>query len=143
MAYKTKFQPQKPEKYVGNPDKIICRSLWERKFCKYLDNNDKIIRWSSEEIAVPYVSTVDKSVHKYYPDFIFEVNKGNEVVTYMVEIKPEKQTKPPKPRKNKKSYLQEAVQYEINTCKWKAAQIYCKNNGWVFKILTEKDLFKG
>ena len=46
MAYKTKYKPENPLKYLGNPNNIICRSLWERKFCKYLDKNDNIIKWA-------------------------------------------------------------------------------------------------
>ena len=142
MAYKTKYNPKNINKYVGNHHNIVCRSLWERKFCKYLDSNDNVVRWSSEEIKIPYLSTIDNSVHFYYPDFVFEAKKEDGVVTYMVEIKPEKQTKQPKQRKNKKTYLQESIQFEINTCKWKAAKQYCQKNGWIFRILTEKDIFK-
>ena len=142
MAYKTKYIPKNTQKYTGNPHNIICRSLWERKFCKYLDNNENIIRWSSEELKIPYVSTVDKKIHYYYPDFVFEAKKEQTIVTYMIEIKPKKQTIEPIQRKNKKTYLQESLQFEINTCKWKAAQAFCNKNGWVFKILTEDDLFK-
>ena len=32
--------------------------------------------------------------------------------------------------------------YTINTCKWKAATKLCEENGWIFKIITEKELFK-
>jgi hypothetical protein len=32
--------------------------------------------------------------------------------------------------------------FAINTYKWEAAEKFCQENGWVFKILTEKDLFK-
>jgi len=69
MAYKSKYKPKNPQKYVGNPNNIICRSLWERTFCKYLDENANIIRWSSEELQIPYISPVDNQVHMYYPDF--------------------------------------------------------------------------
>jgi hypothetical protein len=143
MAYKTKYIPENTQKYAGNPQNIICRSLWERKFFKYLDKNNNIIRWSSEEISIPYISTIDKKIHNYYPDFVFEAKQHDEIKTFMVEIKPKKQTKQPKKRKNSKTYLQESVQYEINTCKWKAAKLFCKTHGWIFKILTEEELFKG
>jgi len=143
MPYKTKYQPQKPEKYLGNPKNIICRSNWERKFCKYLDQNESIIRWSSEEIKIPYYSTIDKQIHHYYPDFVFEAVKNNQIQTFIVEIKPKKQTIKPKPRKNKRAFLNECITYETNICKWKAAEKYCKQQGWIFKILTEDNLFKG
>jgi hypothetical protein len=143
MPYKTKYKPENPQKYSGNVDNIVCRSLWERKFCKYLDLNENVIRWASEEIKIPYISTIDKKVHNYYPDFVFEAKdiRGS-INTYMVEIKPKKQTSPPVMRKSKRSFLQESVQFEINTCKWKAATIFCKNKGWIFKILTEENIFK-
>ena len=39
MAYKSRFKPKNKSKYMGNPSSIICRSLWERRMCKYLDSN--------------------------------------------------------------------------------------------------------
>ena len=73
MAYKTKYKTQNPSKYIGDPTKIICRSLWERRVCKYLDENKNVIRWGSEELVIPYYSPVDRKMHKYYPDFIAEI----------------------------------------------------------------------
>ena len=143
MAYKTKYIPEFTHKYVGNVDNIVCRSNWERKFCKYLDKNESVIRWSSEELKIPYYSTIDHQIHHYYPDFVFEVKKDDTVQTYIVEIKPKKQTLKPKTRKNKRAYLNECITYETNVCKWKAATDYCKKQGWIFKILTEEDIFKG
>lgn len=143
MAYKTRYEPKNPEKYVGNASNIICRSNWERKFCKYLDNNQNIIRWSSEELKIPYISTIDKKIHYYYPDFLFEALKNEEVHTFVIEIKPKKQTIKPTPKKNKRAYLNECITYETNICKWKAAETFCKSQGWSFKILTEENLFKG
>ena len=59
----------------------------------------------------------------------------------MIEIKPEKQTKEPKMgKKRKKTYLNEALTYEINKQKWQAAKNFCDQNGIKFMILTEKDL---
>ena len=31
--------------------------------------------------------------------------------------------------------------YETNLAKWKYAREYCKQRGWKFLILTEKDIF--
>ena len=63
MPYKSKFNPKNPQKYIGNSANIICRSLWERTFCKYLDENQNILRWSSEELVIPYVSPIDDKIH--------------------------------------------------------------------------------
>ena len=112
MAYKTKYNPKNKSKYIGNPTKIICRSLWERRVCKYLDENKNIIRWGSEEIAIPYYSPVDKKVHRYYPDFIVEKKTPNGVETLIIEVKPKKQTMEPERKKKKKStYIKECMTY--------------------------------
>ena len=46
---KSKYHPERPEKYVGDAKNIICRSSWERKFCRWCDLNENIIKWGSEE----------------------------------------------------------------------------------------------
>jgi hypothetical protein len=143
MAYKTKYFPKNLTKYEGDPNKINCRSLWERKFCKYLDENKNILKWSFEPLKIPYVSPVDKMVHFYIPDFLIEKRKNNnEVETIMVEIKPEKQTKQPEMgKKKKKTFINESITYEINKQKWTSAKDFCDKHNISFKILTEKDLF--
>ena len=143
MAYKTVYKPINESKYVGDPTNIICRSLWERKVCKYLDTNENISRWGSEEIAIKYFSPGDNRVHRYYPDFIVEAitpNGGKK--TKIIEVKPYKQTIPPeKGKKRKKTYLNEVTTYMVNEAKWKAAQKFCEKRNWEFVILTEKELF--
>jgi len=142
MAFKSKYKPLNRSKYLGNPDNIICRSLWERRVCKYLDNNKNILRWGSEEISIPYYSPADKRWHKYYPDFLIEKkNPNNSTQTLVIEVKPEKQTRPPKPPKRKsRNYIRECLTYEINKSKWKAAEKLCKERGWEFIILTERNI---
>ena len=142
MAYKTKYKTQNPSKYIGNPSKIICRSLWERRVCKYLDENVNVLRWGSEEISIPYYSPVDKKNHKYYPDFIAEIKSPEgEIKTYVIEVKPKKQTIPPKKKKtNSRSYIRECITYTINEAKWNAAKKFCKKREWDFIILTEDDI---
>ena len=145
MAYRTKYFPKNPTKYIGNINSINCRSLWERKFCKFLDLTENIIRWSFETLKIPYLSPIDNNVHIYYPDFIVEKkNKIGTVETLVVEIKPKKQTKKPTiGRKSKKTMINETVMYEINLTKWKAAKDFCDKHSWRFVILTEKELFDG
>ena len=145
MAYRTKYFPKNPTKYIGNINSINCRSLWERKFCKFLDFNESIIRWSFETLKIPYLSPIDNKVHTYYPDFIVEKkNKSGSVETLVVEIKPEKQTKKPvSKRKSKKTMIHENTVYAVNTTKWKAANEFCTKHEWKFVILTEKELFDG
>ena len=107
---------------------IICRSSWERKFCQWCDMNNSIISWASEEFSIPYVSPKDNRVHKYYPDYLIKVKEKNDMIkTYVVEVKPYKQTMPPKTRSRKtKSYLTECVTYAVNQAKWKAQKNFVK-----------------
>lgn len=143
MAYKSKYNPKNPEKYVGDISNVICRSNWERKVCKFLDLNENVIHWASEPIAIPYFSPIDNKWHRYYPDFMCEIkNKQGEVDKLILEVKPLKQTKQPKENKDKRKYLREMKTFSINNYKWKAAEKFCLENGWVFKIITEKDIFK-
>jgi hypothetical protein len=144
MPYKTKFIPKNTSKYIGDFNKIICRSLWERKFCKFLDENVSILRWSFETLKIPYVSPIDNQIHTYLPDFIVEKkSKNGEIETLIVEIKPFKQTQQPKQtkRKSKKSIINENINFQINNSKWEAAKQFCEKHSWKFVILTEKELF--
>ncbi len=142
MSYKGIFKPSRPEKYIGDHKNIIYRSLWERKFMVYCDSNENIIKWSSEEIWIPYVSPIDNRVHKYFPDFIIKVKeKTGQLKTYVIEVKPKKQTTPPqKKTRTTKSYLYECKTYAVNQAKWKAAEEFCLDRRWQFRILTEDNL---
>lgn len=141
MAYKGKFTPKNPQKYAGDVSNIIWRSLWEQKVMSWLDLNDSVIHWSSEELIIKYYSPVDNKIHRYFPDFIVKVKKKDGLVaTYVLEVKPEYQTKQPTQKKKTKKFLQESITYAINQAKWKAADEFCKDRGWEFKIITEFDL---
>lgn len=111
--------------------------------CKYLDLNENVLKWASEELKIPYYSPIDKKWHNYFPDFLCELkDKQNKVQTYLIEVKPKKQTKEPKKGKRSKYYLKEMATFTINSCKWEAAKNFCDKQGWTFKILTEDNLFK-
>jgi hypothetical protein len=142
MSYKGKYKPSYPQKYKGDPTNIIYRSLWERKFMVYCDNNDRILEWGSEEIALPYRSPIDNRIHRYFPDFYIKVKESNgEIKKYLIEIKPLKQLSPPsKPKRQTKQYLYEAYEYAKNQAKWKAAKEFCEDRQWQFKVITEKEL---
>ena len=142
MAYKGKFRPKNPQKYRGDPTKIIYRSLWERNCMRYFDENPNVLKWSSEEIIVPYKSPLDGRYHRYFPDFLIRVkNKQGKLETIMIEVKPLKETKEPKPQKRlTKNYLYEVKTWSINKSKWQAAIEFCKDRKWKFMIITEKEL---
>ena len=142
MSYKGKYYPSFPRKYKGDPTNIIYRSLWERKFMVYCDKNQNILEWASEEIAIPYRSPIDNRVHRYFPDFYMKVKETNgKIKNYMIEVKPAKQTIPPKkPKRQTKGYIREAYEYARNQAKWKMAKEFCADRQWVFKVVTEKEL---
>lgn len=142
--YKGKFVPTDPKKYRGNPRNIIYRSMWERNVMVQFDRNNNIVEWSSEEIAIPYVSPWDNQIHRYYPDFYLKVKKGRQEIVHIIEIKPKKQTVPPKKPKKKRSkrFLTESKTYVTNCSKWEAAKKYCQKRKWIFQILTEDHLYK-
>ena len=138
MSYKGKFRPSNPTKYKGDPTKVIYRSLWELKFMRWCDGNVNILKWSSEEVVIPYKSPIDNRFHRYFPDFVVKTINNEK---FMIEIKPSRQAIKPKPPKKKtKSYMRESFEYIKNQAKWQAAKVYCEDNGMKFKIITEKDL---
>ena len=130
-------------KYIGNPNTIVYRSSWERQFLKFLDLNDNVSKFSSEEIIIRYISPVDEKPHRYFPDFYIEFKNGRKLI---VEIKPHYQSiepKPPQNMKNKKklaAYMNQLETYLVNQAKWKAAETFCKVNGFQFCVFTEHEL---
>jgi len=139
MSYKGKWRPKNRNKYEGDPTKIVYRSLWERQAFRWCDNNDDIKSWSSESVVVPYRSQVDGKNHRYFVDLKITFNNKR---TVLVEIKPKRQTKPPKKNKARTSrrYLKEAMTYGTNTSKWTYAKAYAEDRGWEFQIWTEDTL---
>ena len=140
-SVKSRYKPNNPKKYNGDYRNIICRSNWERKFCSWCDLNENVLEWGSEEFWIPYRAP-DGRVRRYFPDFIMKVKEQTgEIKTYVIEVKPAKQTRRPKPRKKvTKSYLYECKTYEVNQAKWKAAREWCADRKVEFKIITEKEL---
>ena len=144
------YKPTKPEKYMGK-GQIVCRSSWEIVFCKWCNNNPSVLQWSSEPLAIPYIDQTSKDYkglpkkRRYYPDFLCKIKNKNGIIdTWLVEIKPAKETIPPRKGKNKsqKTKLYEAKTWAVNQAKWKSAEHLCKKRGWKWKILTERHLIK-
>ena len=114
-SYKGLYRPTNPKKYVGDVNKIVYRSLLERKFMLYCDRNPDITYWASEELA-----------------------KGDKI---LIEIKPSRQCKPPKtPTKKTRAFMRSSFEYIKNRAKWEAATRYADDNNAKFKLITEKDL---
>jgi hypothetical protein len=135
--------PKNPHKYKGDVDNIWYRSSYELKYLKWLDTDPRVIEYNSEEIIVPYISPIDNRWHKYYIDFWAKMkDKNGNINTYLIEIKPYHQTKPPEVKKRiTKAYINEVATWGVNDAKWNAARAYCRQRNWKFLILTEKELY--
>jgi len=141
MAYRGVYKPENPKKYLGNPNMIVYRSLWERKFFRYCDTNTKVLKWASEEISIPYYNPAKKRMAKYYPDVYMEyINADGKKKKVLIEIKPAKETKPPTYKRRTKNVLIAEAMFQQNTAKWAAARDFCLDQGWEFRIMTEKEL---
>ena len=136
------YQPVNKEKYTGKHTPEY-RSSWELKFFKWCDKNPNVLKWSSESTIIPYISPLDNKIHRYFVDGNVTIKEGNNIKNYLIEIKPEKQTKPPveSKRKKKTTILYEKMQYAVNQAKWSAAKQYATKKNLDFLILTEKELF--
>lgn len=141
-----RYFPINPQKYKGDITRIYFRSSWELSAMRKFDENPCFVQWGSEEIIVHYTSPIDGKMHRYFPDFLVKKRDSvtGELTTYLVEIKPKSQTKPPAvQRRVSKRYLYEIKQWGVNEAKWKAAIEYCKDRNWKFMILSEDHLGLG
>lgn len=136
------FIPLNPSKYVGDVEKIIYRSKIELRMMTYLDSQPSIVAWSSEETVIPYLSPLDKKVHRYFVDFkVRRRTKAGTEMTCLVEVKWSTATMPPKePKRKTRRYFAEQKNWIINQAKWKEAKKVCDQNGWEWMIFTEKHL---
>lgn len=140
------FKPRNPEKCV-NKTQIEYRSHLEFRVMIICDRNPMIAKWGSENVVIPYVHPIKSAkqnspiIARYFMDFFVETHDGGK---FLLEIKPEKQTKPPKKSKNKKlsTILYENTTYSVNCAKWAAAKKYADKHNMRFYILTEKDIDK-
>lgn len=135
-------------------ESVEYRSQLEFEYFHKLERSNNIIKWSSEQIKVPYINPVRTKEegrpikNNYYVDLYVETkNMG----TLLVEIKPQKEinairdNKVPKRTKNKKesTYRYEMKMYMINRSKWMYANKFAKERGWQFICVSEKDLKEG
>jgi hypothetical protein len=144
-TYKGFFRPLNPQKYKGDPTNIVYRSRWELLVMSRFDKDPNVIWWSSEETIIPYRSPVDKRIHRYYVDFAVRLKTTDgKTKTLLIEVKPLKQTKPPEVadgrKRRSKKYLNEVMTWGVNSAKWAAAREYCKDRGYEFVLMTEKEI---
>lgn len=140
--YQGYYKPRNPDKYKGDPTNICYRSGWELKVMQRFDADSNVIWWCSEETAIPYRSPIDNRIHRYYVDFTARMKTTDGTKTVLIEVKPAAQCRPPPIMEGKKTkrYISEVMTWGVNSSKWKAAREYCKDRGFEFIIMTEKEL---
>ena len=142
-THKGRFKPKNRSKYKGDASNIVYRSAWELRLMRYFDQHPDILHWGSEVLVIPYEDPVSGRIRRYFTDFwIQKRNPDNSINTFVIEVKPYKETLPPsKNQKNTKRYITECATYETNCAKWSAAERYCNERGYRFVIMTENEIF--
>ena len=132
-----RFEMKNPDKYVGKKTPLA-RSSWEFVFMRMLDENPGVINWASESIQIPYQDPLTGRYTIYVPDFFMVyADKSGKKHAEVIEVKPASQTF--REQVGKSKYNQE--QYVKNLAKWEAAQAWCKQQGLVFRVVNESDIF--
>lgn len=137
--YQGIYPVQNKAKYKGDHSKVIFRSMWERQVFRWCDLNPDVVGWKSEETVIPYICKTDGKAHRYFVDLCIEFKSGKK---FYVEIKPKKDTLPPKktPGKRKETFVNEALTWAKNISKFTAAEEYAKARGATFQVWTEETL---
>lgn len=126
------IDPKTCSKYYSNRlnEPIIYRSGLELQFIQYCEASNKIAKWGSEIISIPYTCRLDNKEHDYYPDYIIENDNGTRCI---VEVKPANQTVKPNATDNR--WLKES--WIRNIDKWNAAKEFADKHNMKFIIVTE------
>lgn len=132
-----KFALKNPNKYVGNRSPTY-RSSWEWAVMNMCDNNPAIAKWASEAIKIPYRCPLTGKQTTYVPDFFVNyVDKKGKQHAEVWEVKPASQAIREKVGKNKMNQ----AHYIKNMAKWEAARAWCGQQGIMFRIISENDIF--
>lgn len=136
------YEVRNRDKYKGIKEPYY-RSSWEKRFMMWCDHTPECLAWLSEDPKVKYKNPINGRVWNYHPDFLVKLTDGTNTWYEMIEIKPYKQTIPPKPvgrGRSRRLVESEQSTWAVNQAKWQAAKAFCKQRNWKFRIMTEKDL---
>lgn len=140
MSYRGKYVVKNRNKYRGDVNDVVYRSLWELKVMKRLDKSPSVIQWNSEEYIIPYVSPADNKIHRYHIDFWMKARRPNgQIIEQLIEVKPYAQSIEPRKRQRKtRRFLNEVRTYGVNMSKWFHARKFAALHNMEFIVLTEK-----
>jgi hypothetical protein len=102
------------------------------------DQHPNVVHWASESIQIPYQNPMTGKWHRYIPDFFIQyIDKDMKMHGEIIEIKPMSQSVMEAARSRR---AQEIV--AVNHAKWQAAQAWCRNQGLVFRVMTQNQLYR-
>ena len=132
-----KFNLKNPEKYIGKRTPTY-RSSWEWAVMNMCDSNPAIAKWASEAVKIPYRCPLTGKQTIYVPDFFVNyVDKNGRQHAEVWEVKPASQAI--KERVGRNPMNQAA--YVKNMAKWEAARAWCSQQGILFRVISENDIF--
>lgn len=100
---------------------LRCDSSYEAARAFQLNEDISVINFGRCEFKIPYTDSLGKK-HHYNPDFKIELKDGTVIIE---EVKPEAM-----------------LNQRLNPIRHKAGLEFCESNGYIFRIVTEKDIFK-
>ena len=131
------YEVQHQEKYLGNK-KPIYRSSWELSFMRFCDNHTSITQWSSEPIRIPYLHPITGKRTTYVPDFLIQYqDRAGNIKTEVIEVKPANQARKELTGRS----LRNKAHLIVNEAKWRAARDFCRQQGMIFRVITENEMF--
>lgn len=102
------------------------------------DNNPSILNWASESVRIPYRDPLTGKYTTYVPDFFINyTDKQGKKHAELWEVKPSTQAIRENVGRNKINQ----AHYIRNMAKWEAASAWCQQQGIVFRVISEKDIF--
>jgi len=106
-----------------NPDvpMVFCESLLERDFIRLCNMDSDVVDIQYQPLCLMYNHAGKRK--KYYPDFLLTLKDDSRI---LVEVKTE-----------------EHVNDAENQVKYKVGEMYCQEQVWKFKVLTEEEINKG
>ena len=140
------FKPMNPRKCKNPPNRpIVFRSSWEAMLFKWCDRNTNVVEWSSEQLRIPYLHPMNRTMHIYVPDVWIKVIESNgKMIEKVIEVKPLSETPAFamarfKETGRKPSAYRQGVLL-VNNAKFKSAEQWCKAHNMEFVIMTENEI---
>lgn len=103
----------------------------------FFDTSKGVLTWASESIAIPYRNPLTGKISQYIPDFFVNyVDKNGKQFAEVIEVKPSSQTSLTEARSK-----HDQLHAVVNMAKWNSAKLWCKQQGFGFRVISEKDIF--